>query len=158
MGLHMRNHTDFEALGTNAAVGLRAPPLALWVLLRHQNEGPCCLRCRLRPWQWVTPACAAGCHFLSRKVTAGLANMEERAAWTRECACTQIKRVSKAGQLTQIAYVEDEAVEPMARVSMCEEPTRCHAKDDYPRSHIDTLDVRAIFLRSHKKACHQQKR
>ena len=72
------------------------------------------------------------------KVGQAVAHMEGRAAWTRECACTRIKRGSKAGQLTQIAYVEDEAVKPMARVSMCEEPTRCHAKDDYPRSHIDT--------------------
>ena len=117
MGLHMRNHTDFEALGTNAAVGLRAPPLALWVLLRRQNEGPCCLRCRLRPWQWVTPACAAGCHFLSRKVTAGLANMEERAAWASECVFRGSMQATPAEQLTRKGYVRYEAVEPMAKVS-----------------------------------------
>ena len=64
--------------------------------------------------------------------------MDESTEWQDVCGYSGITPGRKAGQLTRSAYVEDEAGTLMTRVSMSEEPTRSHAEDDYPRSHIDT--------------------
>ena len=142
----MRKQTDIEVSSATAAGGLRAPPLALWVLLRHHNEGPSRLGCRLRSCQWVAPRFRAAWHFPDEGMPAELANMETHTARASDCGYGGIKAGSKAEQLSRSAYVEDEAGTLMGRVSMSEEPTRSHAEDDYPCSHIDTpLSLRFFF-------------
>ena len=53
--------------GPRALSGLRAGPLALWLLLRHQDEGLQRLSARLRARGWGELVCAAGCHFSDGK-------------------------------------------------------------------------------------------
>jgi hypothetical protein len=98
-------------------------------------------------WHTTIPEAAGTFSGLFRRPAChAMANMNDRTALATEYGYSGITPGSKAGQLTGSAYVEDEAGTLMGRVSICKEPTRSHAEDDYPCSHIDTpLSLRFFF-------------
>ena len=59
-------------------------------------------------------------------------------AWASECVCRGFMQGTQAEQLTRRAYIEYEAIKPIAGVSNCAELTRATGEVDHQRSLIET--------------------